>query len=42
MNIENNGHGESSASLRDFADGIRNNPSSILRTYTPERLEETR
>ena len=33
---------EASASLRDFADGIRNNPSSILRTYTPERLEETR
>lgn len=33
---------EASAALRDFADGIRNNPSSVLRTYAPERLEETR
>lgn len=33
---------EASASLRDFADQVKANPSSILRSYTPERLEETR
>ncbi len=33
---------DASSSLRDFADQIRNNPSSILRSYTPDRLEETR
>ncbi len=33
---------DASSSLRDFADQIRNNPSSILRSHTPDRLEETR
>ncbi len=33
---------DASSSLRDFADQIRNNPSSVLRSYTPARLEETR
>ena len=33
---------EASASLRDFAEDVRRNPSSILRTYAPERLEETK
>lgn len=33
---------DASASLRDFADQIKNNPSSILRSYTPAPLPETR
>ena len=33
---------EASASLRDFANDVRNNPSSILRSYTPEQIDETR
>jgi len=33
---------EASASLRDFANDIRNNPSSIIRNYTPGQLDETR
>ena len=33
---------DASNSLRDFADQIRSNPSSILRSYTPEVLPETR
>jgi len=33
---------DASASLREFADRIRDNPSSILRNYTPEPLDETK
>ncbi len=33
---------DASNSLRDFADQIRVNPSSILRSYTPEVLPETK
>ena len=33
---------DASSSLREFADQIKNNPSSVLRAYTPDRLEETR
>lgn len=33
---------EASASLRDFANQIQQNPASILRSYTPEPLEETK
>ena len=33
---------EASSSLRDFANEIRSNPSSILRSNDPERLPETR
>lgn len=33
---------DASNSLRDFADQLRSNPSSILRSYTPEQLPETK
>lgn len=33
---------EASASLRDFADEVKSNPSSLLRSYAPARLDETR
>lgn len=33
---------EASSSLRDFANDVRKNPSSILRSYTPGQLDETR
>ena len=33
---------DASNSLRDFADQIRSNPSSILRSYTPGELPETK
>ena len=33
---------DASSSLREFADQIKNNPSSVLRSYTPDRLDETR
>ena len=33
---------EASASIRDFADQIRANPSSLLRSYTAEELQETK
>lgn len=33
---------DASSSLREFADQIKNNPSSVLRSYTPGRLDETR
>jgi len=33
---------DASNSLRDFSDQIRANPSSILRSYTPEELPETK
>ncbi|MBR1588744.1 MAG: MCE family protein [Kiritimatiellae bacterium] len=32
---------EASSSIRDFADGIRANPSALLRSSDPERLPET-
>ena len=33
---------DASSSLREFADDIKNNPSSLLRSYQPARLDETR
>lgn len=33
---------DASSSLRDFADQVKANPSSLLRSYTPARLDETR
>jgi ABC-type transporter Mla subunit MlaD len=33
---------DASISIRDFADQIRNNPSSLLRSNTPDELQETR
>ena len=33
---------DASVSIRDFADQIRNNPSSLLRSNTPEELSETK
>ena len=33
---------DASSALRDFVDEVKNNPSRLLRSYTPERLDETR